>query len=147
MNYLAKIAAEAMKRAAKDAHVHHHRERRGWSVVVRVSADELAHLAEPLLVARREVLRHTRALAGTVPLRFREKTQGFCISIGFVDDRKYQVCWDAAETGHCCRGQTCRWEHPRNIQHLFVAVKLACSGACLQGGEGGQESEQAEVTG
>jgi len=146
MSYLAEIAAEAMKRAAKDAHIHHHRERRGWAVIARVSADELAHLAEPLTTARREVLHHIRALSGIVPLRYREKTQGFCISIGFVEN-KYQACWDATKTGQCCRGQTCRWEHPRNIRHLFVVMKLASSGASLQGGEGRQESEEAEVTG
>jgi len=146
MRYLSEIAAEVLMRAMKVAQVHHLRERRGWSVIVRVSSDELAHLAESLLAAQREVLRHTRALSGTVPLRFREKKQGFCISIGFVENG-YQACWDAVKTGQCCRGQACRWEHPRSIRHLFVAVKLASGGASLQGGEGGQESEEAEVTG
>jgi len=140
LSYLAQIAAETIKKTTKDAHIHHHRERRGWSVIARVSREELVRFAEPLLAVRREVFRHMRAFSGIVPLRVREKTQGFSISIGSVYN-SFHLCWDAAMTGTCCHGQSCHWEHPRNIRHLFVVVKLANKGASLQGGEEEQESQ------
>uniref|UniRef100_A0A7S4SLH6 C3H1-type domain-containing protein n=1 Tax=Alexandrium monilatum TaxID=311494 RepID=A0A7S4SLH6_9DINO len=146
MSYLAEIAAEMLRNTAKDADIHCRRELRGWGVIARVSADELARSAEPLLAARLEVMRHMSATSGTIALRFRVKTQGFRIAVGFVEN-EYEACWDAMETGQCCRGQTCRREHPRNIQHLFVAMKLRFKGANLQGGEEGQESEEAAVIG
>mmetsp|Transcript_27163 Transcript_27163/g.84490 ORF Transcript_27163/g.84490 Transcript_27163/m.84490 type:complete len:314 (-) Transcript_27163:88-1029(-) len=124
MSYLAEAAAWTVERAAEAAHVHRLRERRGWSVIARVSAADLARCAELLTAARREVLRQTQVLPGTFVMRSREKQQGFCISFGFVDDAS-KACWDAVQTGQCCRGQACRWEHPRNTRRLFVAVKLA----------------------
>uniref|UniRef100_A0A7S4SMF2 C3H1-type domain-containing protein n=1 Tax=Alexandrium monilatum TaxID=311494 RepID=A0A7S4SMF2_9DINO len=145
MSYLAEIAAETIKKTTKVTHIHHHRERRGWSVIARVPSDELVRFAEPLLAARQEVFRHMRVLPGTIPLRVREKMQGFCINLGFVDS-PFQLCWDVAKMGKCCRGQSCNLEHPRNIQQLFVVIK-GLKGLSLQGGEEEQESEQGEVIG
>jgi len=145
MSYLAKTAAWTIENIVKEAHVHRLLERRGWSVIARVSADELVRCAELLLAARHEVLSCTRTLPGTFPVRFREKKQGFCINFGFVENES-QACWDVVATGQCCRGKACRWQHPRNNRRLFVAVKLATNGASPQGGEE-QESEEDEAMG
>mmetsp|Transcript_65334 Transcript_65334/g.174105 ORF Transcript_65334/g.174105 Transcript_65334/m.174105 type:complete len:314 (-) Transcript_65334:137-1078(-) len=145
VGYLAETAAWTIEQAAKGAHVHRLRERRGWSVIARVSESDLWRCGELIAAARHQVMRQTNMLPGMVILRSREKKQGFCVSFGFVDDVS-KACWDMVQTGQCCRRHACRWEHPKNTRRLFVAVKLASSEHAAEGeGEESEGEEEATV--
>mmetsp|Transcript_39016 Transcript_39016/g.74809 ORF Transcript_39016/g.74809 Transcript_39016/m.74809 type:complete len:279 (+) Transcript_39016:68-904(+) len=102
-------------------------EPRGWSIIIRVRAEDMA-LSDSVLSCAQETIRQTTEQSGEACLlAFRTKplgakSQGFTTSLVLLGDMS-QACWDFLETGQCSRSRHCRWEHPVRKQRLCVVVK------------------------
>mmetsp|Transcript_46947 Transcript_46947/g.134256 ORF Transcript_46947/g.134256 Transcript_46947/m.134256 type:complete len:483 (-) Transcript_46947:213-1661(-) len=55
---------------------------------------------------------------------FLREDWGFSATLVDQED-KGLCCWDAYETGACCRGASCRWQHPRWQRRLRLMLRLA----------------------
>jgi len=102
-------------------------ERRGWSIIFRVRAEDMALLDSVLLCAQ-ETIRQTTEQSGEACLLacrtnpFKAKMRGFTTTLAPLGDRS-RACWDYFATGQCSRHRHCRWEHPVRTQRLSVVVK------------------------
>jgi len=107
--------------------VHVLQERRGWSVIIRVRAEDMA-LSDSVLLCAQETIWHTTEQSGEACLLacrtnpFKAKKQGFTTSIAPLSDRS-QACWEFFTTGQCRRSRHCRWEHPVRTERLRMNVK------------------------
>lgn len=102
-------------------------DRRGWSIIIRVRAED-SSLTDSLLMCAQESIRQTTEQSGEACLLacrtnpFKAKTQGFTTILAPLGDRS-RACWDFFATGQCSRARHCRWEHPVRKQRLCVVVK------------------------
>eukprot|EP00419_Tripos_fusus_P022636 CAMPEP_0172699984 /NCGR_PEP_ID=MMETSP1074-20121228/30583_1 /TAXON_ID=2916 /ORGANISM="Ceratium fusus, Strain PA161109" /LENGTH=214 /DNA_ID=CAMNT_0013521285 /DNA_START=112 /DNA_END=753 /DNA_ORIENTATION=+ len=102
-------------------------EPRGWSIIIRVRAEDMA-ISDNLFLCTQKTIQQTTEQSGEACLLafrtnpFRTKSKGFTSILVPLGDMS-QACWDFLETGQCSRSRHCRWEHPVRKQRLCVLVK------------------------
>jgi len=122
-------AANAVEALVTDVpiSVHVHPDRRGWSIIVRVRAEDMA-LSDSVFLCAQETIWQTTEQSGEACLLacrtnpFKAKSNGFTTILVPLGDMS-QACWDFFATGQCSRYRHCRWEHPVRKQRLCVVVK------------------------
>lgn len=116
------------------------KDHQGWTVEVTPKEELKSHKDYLLMLAKNIMFTVTERsnnayIMGYAKQPFIPTSRGFVAMIGDVQDES-ATCWDLFSEGTCCRGCSCRWQHPECLMPVNVVVKerstLKCSPAMLE---------------
>jgi len=102
-----------------------------WSIAGSCQAVGLVQ-AQPRLELVKQAILNAAAQSNSIYVVGYEASPFFALPTGFgfsarlamVEDDA-TACWDLLTKGHCCRGCSCRWQHPK--WQVSLNVTLKCS--------------------
>jgi hypothetical protein len=94
-----------------------------------IRAEDFLYMESLLMLAKNTLLCASAAaeevcILGNSLEPFTQRPHGFSVVLAEMPVDVTDVCWDAYRKGCCCRGHSCRWQHPQHTVELSVAFAV-----------------------